>query len=295
MLIISGTGAPKLGRKIANEAHSGVLEFQTKKFPDGERFIRITGDCDGQVVAIIQSTFKDPDGLLMEFVMLADAVRGAGASKIIGVFPYLAYLRQDKRFEHGEVLSSQIFARLIESSGTSELLVVDPHLHRVRALSQLFTVPAASLSAMPDLAAYTARNFRLASPLVIAPDTEASQWASKVASALGIDYVVADKTRTGDASVEINFEGPPINGRDILLVDDIVSTGGTLANMATKLKKRGARRIIVLVTHVLLAAGAYDRMRNSGINLVVATDTVPNNYGVVSVAPMLAKSILQRK
>ncbi|MDV3278628.1 MAG: ribose-phosphate diphosphokinase [Nitrososphaerales archaeon] len=291
MLIIAGSGASKLGRDVAALKNSDLVEFEERKFPDGERYLDLTRNCKGEVVSIIQSTYRDPDGLLMEFVMLADAAHGAGAASITGVFPYLAYLRQDERFKQGEALSSRVFARLIDSSGTSKLFVVDPHLHRTHDLGQLFTTPAVSLSAMKDLASYASSNFSLVDPLVVAPDVEGSQWASKVASALGAESATATKVRLGDASVKMDFEGPSADGRDVLLVDDIVSTGGTLAGIATILKKTGARRVIALVTHGLFAPGAYERMIASGIDHVVTTDTVPNDSAVVSVAPLIARSL----
>jgi ribose-phosphate pyrophosphokinase len=292
MQIIAGSGAPKLGRDIAARMNSEVVEFETRRFPDGERYVKLNNDCRGKTVGIIQSTYKDPDELLMEFVMLADAAHGAGAAKVIGIFPYLAYLRQDARFHRGEALSSRVFARMIRSSDISRLVAVDPHLHRIHDLNQLFHIPTTNLSAMPDMAAYVSQHFRLTDPIVVAPDEEASQWASKVASELEVEYTIAKKVRLGDASVNISFEGPRMHARDVLIVDDIVSTGGTVAKMAIGLKKLEVGRIVVLVTHGLFTPGAYHRIRTSGVDDVVATDSVPNEYSFVSVAPLIAKSLL---
>jgi ribose-phosphate pyrophosphokinase len=291
MLVIAGGGATKLGRDVAALLNSDLVEFEERRFPDGERYLDLKKNCADEVVSIIQSTYRDPDGLLMEFVMMADAAYGAGAASVVGVFPYLAYLRQDDRFKEGEALSSRVFARLIDSSGISKLFVIDPHLHRTHDLRQLFSTSAESLSAMADLASYASKNFKLVDPLVVAPDEEGSQWASKVAAALGAESITAKKTRLGDASVKLDFEGPSASKRDVLLVDDIVSTGGTLAGIATILKETGARRVIAMVTHGLFAPGAYNRMKASGIDDVVTTDTVPNPYSAVSVAPLIASRL----
>jgi ribose-phosphate pyrophosphokinase len=292
MQIIAGSGAPKLGRDVAVRMNSEVVEFETRRFPDGERYIKLDNDCRGEIVGVIQSTYKDPDELLMEFVMLADAAHGAGAAKVIGIFPYLAYLRQDARFHQGEALSSRVFSRMIKSSDISRLVAVDPHLHRIHDLNQLFRIPTTNLSAMPDLAAYVSKHFKLSNPIVAAPDEEASQWASKVASQLETEYIIAKKVRLGDASVDISFEGPRMNHRDVLIVDDIVSTGGTVSKMAVALRNLGVGRIIVLVTHGLFTPGAYHRIRTSGVDEVVATDSIPNEYSFVSVAPLIAKNLL---
>lgn len=290
--IIAGSGAPKLGRDVAVRMKSHVLDFQTRRFPDGERYVKLNGSCKGETVGIVQSTYREPDELLMEFVMLADAAHGDGASKVIGIFPYLAYLRQDARFHHGEALSSQVFARMIRSSDISKLIAIDPHLHRIHDLNQLFNIPTMNLSAMPDLALYLSEHMKLVNPIVVAPDEEASQWAAKVASQLKVEYIIARKVRLGDDMVNIEFRGPSMNQRDVIIVDDIVSTGGTVAKMAVSLRKQSVGRIIVLVTHGLFTPGAYHRIRTSGVDEVIATDSVPNEYGFVSVAPLIARSLL---
>jgi ribose-phosphate pyrophosphokinase len=292
MQIVAGSGAPGLGRDLALHLKAPVLEFQTRRFPDGERYVKLNGSCKGKTVAIVQSTYRTPDELLMEFVMLADAVHGDGASEIIGIFPYLAYLRQDMRFHHGEALSSQVFARLIKSSDISELITVDPHLHRIHDLNQLFHIPTLNLSAMPELASYLSDHARLVDPVVIAPDEEASQWAAKVATRLKTEYVIAKKVRLGDESVDIEFQGQRMEHRDVIIVDDIVSTGGTVAKMAVALRKLAVGRITVLVTHGLFTPGAYHRIRTSGVDDVVATDSVPNEYAFVAVAPIIAKGLV---
>jgi ribose-phosphate pyrophosphokinase len=291
MLIIAGNGAPQLGRDLAHQMKAQVLEFETRRFPDGERYVKLNGACKGKTVGIVQSTYKEPDELLMEFVMLADAAHGDGASEVIGIFPYLAYLRQDARFHHGEALSSQVFARLIKSSDISKLITVDPHLHRIHDLGQLFGIPTENLSAMPAMAAYLAEHAKLSDPVVVAPDEEASQWASKVASRLNAEYTIARKVRLGDETVDIEFQGRKMRNRDVVIVDDIVSTGGTVAKMAVALKKLSAGRITVLVTHGLFTPGAYHRIRTSGVEDVIATDSVPNEYAFVHVAPIIAKSL----
>jgi len=292
MQIIAGSGAPKLGRDVAVRMNAQVLNYETRRFPDGERYIKLNDSCRGKTVGIIQSTYKDPDELLMEFVMLSDAAHGEGASNVIGIFPYLAYLRQDARFHHGEALSSRVFARLIKSSEISKMVTVDPHLHRIHDLNQLYRIPTVNLSAMPDLASYVSKHFKPVNPIVVAPDEEASQWATKVASQLKTEYIVAKKVRLGDELVEISFGAHKLARRDVLIVDDIVSTGGTVAKMAAALKKLGVGRIIVLVTHGLFTPGAYHRIRTSGVDEVVATDSVPNEYSFVSVAPLIAKYLL---
>ncbi|MEM0116960.1 MAG: ribose-phosphate diphosphokinase [Conexivisphaerales archaeon] len=291
MLIVPGSGSFDLASKVSRLIRCDLLEFESRSFPDGEKYIRIKGDCRGEAVYIIQSMYKNPSDFALEYVFLVDAVIGAGAEKVIGVFPYLPYLRQDTRFKVGEALSSKVFIDLLESSATSMAYVVDPHLHRFKSIDMLFNIPAFNISAMPDLAEYVATNYELHDTLVVAPDEEAEQWASLVANRLGLNYVVATKTRFGDFSVEINHKDFSVNGKDVIIVDDMVSTGGTLSKMTTELKNLGAENIIGLVTHGLFVNGAYEKIISSGMKTIITTDTVPNDYSLVSVAPLIARSI----
>lgn len=293
MLLIAGSGSSELGLKVAKSLGCDILNFESRKFPDGERYIRIIDNCKGEDVCIVQSMYKDPSNLLMEYVLLVDAVVGAGAARVIGVIPYLPYLRQDSRFKSGEALSSKVFVDLLESSATSMIFVVDPHLHRIKNLNMLFNVPAFNISAMPALAEYLTNNYSLNDPLVVAPDEEAQQWASIVARELNVNYVVATKVRSGDNSVEITHSDLDVRGKDIVVVDDIISTGGTLAKITSDIKSLGAGNVIGLVTHGLFAPGAYEKVTSSGMKALITTDTVPNAYSLVSVAPVIAQSIVK--
>lgn len=291
MIVVPGSGSPDLGLSTAKELGATVVGFETRRFPDGERYVRLTGAVKDDDAVIIQSLYKDPDSLLVEYVFLANTLFDLGVRRIMGVFPYLAYMRQDQRFKDGEAVSSKIISSVIEASHTSEAFIIDPHLHRTHSLDGLFSIRAHNVSAMPDLARYAKGRFGFSDPLVVAPDEEASQWASKVAEQLGVDHVVAKKVRLGDTSVEVELEDAAARGRDVLLVDDIISTGGTLANVAADLKKAGAKKVVALVTHGLFAPGAYERIRKAGVDDIVTTDSVPNPHGGVSVAPVIARAL----
>src|SRR5579884_3177695 len=283
MLIVPGSGATELAFKVSKLLGCNLLHFENRKFPDGEKYIRIIGDCKGEDVFIIQSMYRDPSDLLMEYVFLVDAAVGAGATKVVGIFPYLPYLRQDSRFKTGEALSSRVIVDLLESSATSMVYVID--------LNLLFNLPAFKLSAMPDLAKYVIDNYQVGESLVVAPDEEAEQWASLVANELRLDYVVASKKRSGDFSVDITHNRFDVKNKDVIVVDDIVSTGGTLSKMTIELKSLGAKNIIGLITHGLFVQGAYERVLASGMKAIITTDTVPNKYSLVSVAPLIARNI----
>jgi len=294
MLIVPGSGSTELALEVSKLLNCNLLHFESRKFPDGEKYIRITDDCKGEDVYIIQSMYKDPCDLLMEYVFLVDAAIGAGATKVVGVFPYLPYLRQDARFKAGETLSSRVIVDLLESSATSMVYVIDPHLHRLRDLNSLFNLPAFKISAMPDLAKYVNDNYQLHEALIVAPDEEAEQWAALVSKELKLNYVVASKTRSNDFSVDIVHEYFDVKNKDIIIVDDIVSTGGTLVRITSELKSLGAKNIIGLITHGLFVQGAYEKVISSGMKAIITTNSVPNKYSLVSVAPLIARSIAKQ-
>ena len=182
-------------------------------------------------------------------------------------------------------------SKLIESVGTDEIYTIDMHEHRVLRPSDLFRIPAHNLSAMPLLADYVKRTGTLHDPLVIGPDAEAEQWAKIAAERLKTDYDVFEKKRLGDERVEIRPRKATAKDRDVLIVDDIISTGGTIVEASKILLSQGARRVEVACTHPILAGGALKGIREAGVKSVVGTDTVPSPISYVSVAPLIAEEL----
>jgi ribose-phosphate pyrophosphokinase len=291
MFLVPGSGNKPLGLKIAESLSCDVIDFETRRFPDGERYLRFTKELPHDTVLITQSLYKDPDGLTMEYVFLAKTLLDLGAKSVVGIFPYMAYLRQDSRFKLGEAISARIMSQIIESVPTSAILTLDSHLHRIHNLNELFNIPAANLSAIPSLAEHLKSECGLHDPIVVAPDGEAAQWASLAAPVFGAESVVMQKTRYGDTSVDINLGRATPRGRDIVLVDDIISTGGTIAQAAQQLKSKGADHIHALITHGLFAEGAYERVSKAGVEHLITSDSVPNQFSKVTVAPVFAKAL----
>jgi ribose-phosphate pyrophosphokinase len=291
MFLVPGTGNRSLGLKIAEGLSCRVVDFESRRFPDGERYLRFTEDLPNDTAVITQSLYKDADDLMTEYLFLAKTALDLGARRIVGAFPYMAYLRQDSRFRPGEAISARIVTQIIESAPTSALLTLDSHLHRIHSLSELFGIPAANLSAIPSLAERLASECTLKDPVVVAPDGEAAQWASSAAPILNAESVIMQKIRRGDTSVDIDLGHVTPAGRDIILVDDMISTGGTIAQVAKQLKGKGATHIYALITHGLFAEGAYERVAEAGVEHLITSDSVPNRFSKVSVAPIFAKAI----
>ncbi|QGZ37745.1 ribose-phosphate pyrophosphokinase [Pseudoduganella flava] len=282
-----------------NEAFAGALarhcdgelgRIETRAFPDGESYVRLHGAPQGRPVDIV-CTLERPDTQFLPLAFTADAARELGASEVNLVAPYLAYMRQDKRFQDGEAVTSRTFARLVSSTFDS-LVTVDPHLHRYPALAAVYTIPTITLQAAPLLADWIGGH--VAAPLIVGPDEESAQWAGAIARRIDAPYAVLTKTRHGDRHVEIAV--PDLSAwrdRTPVLVDDIASSGRTLAVAAQQLAGQGLRQPECAVVHALFGADTWNTLRPLFARLV-STDTVPHPSNGISVAGLVADAIVHR-
>ncbi len=291
MKIIGGSGGQLLATLVAHQLSLKTSRVEIRRFPDGEKYIRIDDDLAGQDVVLVQSIHHEPDNFLFEYLLLCDTVKDLGAKKVVGVFPYFAYARQDSRFNPGEAVSFRTVTKLIEDVGTAELFSIDMHQHRVERAGDLFRIPVHNLTAAPLLAEYVKANVPLQRPTVIGPDEESEQWAQAAAKVIGTDHDVLQKRRLGADKVEIRTRSLDVQGRDVLIMDDIISTGGTIVEASKILKSQGAQRLVVACTHPILAQDALAKIYESGAEIVVGTDTVPSSISYVSVAPLIADAI----
>lgn len=286
-LIVSGYGCSAIAKKVA-----GMLGFKyevarVRSFPDGELYVRLPQGLKDEEVAYVVCYGRRPNEALAETVLAVEGLREKGAEKVVLVAPYLPYLRQDAEFTPGEVVSSRVIARLLAKLDVDALITVDPHLHRIRSLSELFPFPAIEVSAMPLLAAFFQKEH--GTGVVIAPDEEAERWAKTFADTIGAPYFVFEKQRMGDEIVSVT--GAVKRGETAVIVDDIVSTGGTLGEVAQKLLEAGFRDIYACVTHALLVQDAEARIFGSGVKEFISTDSVHNPYARVSVAGVIAEAL----
>lgn len=261
--------------------------IETRRFPDGESYVRVEADVAGHE-AILFCTMARPDEQHLRLTFAARTLRELGASRIILVAPYLAYMRQDKRFRPGEAVTSQIVADLL-SREFDRLITVDPHLHRHKALSDIYRIPAEALHAAPLLADWIARE--APQPLIVGPDVESEQWVADVAGRAGAPYAVLRKDRRGDRQVEIAF--PDLSawlGRTAVLVDDIAASGRTLTKAAEGLAQRGFPAPVCAVVHPLFAEDAFARL-SSVCSRIVSTDAVTHPTNAIPLAPLLAGAL----
>ncbi|MGD0330356.1 MAG: ribose-phosphate diphosphokinase [Nitrososphaeria archaeon] len=291
MLLIGGSASDVLSLKVGRELGMAVSKLQAKKFPDGEKYVRIMDNVKGDTVVVIQSMYHVPDEHLFEYFLLVKALKDLGAKRVIGVIPYFAYARQDRRFNPGEAISFQTVTRLIENVGTDELFTIDTHLHRVNDISKVFNIPAHNLSVVPLLTQYVKQNFTLDKPIVIAPDEEAEQWAKISSEILNCEYDTLEKVRLGPDKVEIKTRLRSVKDRNVVVIDDIISTGGTMVETIKVLQNYGANRVIVMCAHPLLIGDSHARILDAGAEVIIGSDTVPSPVGLVSAAPIIADAI----
>jgi ribose-phosphate pyrophosphokinase len=284
MYILGGTSAKHVAENLAYKLGQPLLHTSYKRFPDDEFYIRIQDNIAGEDVLIVQTAYPDPK--IVELFLMQDAVHDAGAKKITVVLPYFGYSRQDKKFEDGEPISARAIAEHISLHADS-VITVDPHKDHVL---KFFTVPAYSCSAVATIARYLKeKNI----DYVLAPDKGARDRAKAAASLMNCDYDYLDKTRIDGTTVTITPKKLDARGKHVAIIDDIISTGGTMANSIQELKKQGATTVSVACTHGLFIGGAKEKLLSAGCDDIISTDTIETEFSKVSVAESVAETLLK--
>jgi ribose-phosphate pyrophosphokinase len=278
----------KFGRALADVLGAPHGELDIHRFPDGESLVRLIGDCANRSVIFVCGG-RDPNSKALPLQFAAGAARAKGAVRVGLVAPYLAYMRQDAQFHDGEAVSALHYGRFL-SSVFDWLVTVDPHLHRMKSLSGAYSIPAECVSSMPAVSDWIAAN--VANPVLVGPDRESTQWAEKVAQRLGVPWTILEKTRIGDRQVSVSLPDPGLlRGRSPVIVDDIVSSGRTLAEAANGLRGLGATSITCVVVHALFASDAEVAIRGAGVTRLVSTNTVAHSTNDVNVVPLVVEPV----
>lgn len=276
-----------LAGRIAAAAGMDCAPIERHRFPDGELRLRLPAALPPATVLL--RGLQQPNEKLVELLLAARTARELGAARLALVAPYLAYMRQDIAFAPGEAVSQRIVGGFLAGLFDA-LLTVDPHLHRVATLAEAAPLAQArSLSAAPLLAQVVAA--RRPGALLLGPDAESAQWVGAAAAAQGFAHAVCSKQRTGDRAVEIRLPDIALRGRAVVLLDDVASSGHTLAHAAQQLHAAGAASVDVAVTHALFAGDALALIRDAGVGEVWSTDCIAHPSNAVSVAPLLAEAL----
>lgn len=285
-LVFNLESDPALAAQLCQllDAHAGTLEL--RHFPDGESYLRVHDACRHQRCVVFCNLFH-PDEKLLRLLFLADTLRDLGAAQVLLVTPYLAYMRQDKRFHEGECVSSRPFARLL-SQAFDGLITIDPHLHRYRSLSEIYAIPTQVVQAAPLIAQWISSHVQ--QPVLIGPDSESEQWVSEVARLASAPFQILHKERFGDYQVEVSMpELDAYRDHHPVLVDDIISSGRTMLETITHLDRAGLPRTTAIGVHGLFAGDAYTRLSNKAD--VVTTECIPHISNRIEIAPALAHAV----
>jgi ribose-phosphate pyrophosphokinase len=261
--------------------------IERHRFPDGELRLRLPEALPDRV--IVWRGLQQPNEKLVELLLVAQTARQLGAKHLTLVSPYLAYMRQDIAFRPGEVVSQRVVGRFLATLFDA-VITVDPHLHRVATLEEAVPVrDAVVLSGAPLLGDHIARMRK--DVLLLGPDEESLQWVAQAAERHGWAYGVCRKTRHGDRHVEVELPSTPVAGRSVVLMDDVASSGHTLAQAARRLLAAGAASVDVAVTHALFAEGAEQLVRDAGVRDIWSTDCIPHGTNAVSVVPAVVDAL----
>jgi len=276
-----------LAGQAASAAGMALAIIERHRFPDGEMRLRLPAGLPARVV--LWRGLQQPNEKLVEVLLAAQTARRLGAKHLTLVSPYLAYMRQDIEFNPGEAISQRIVGGFLAGLFDA-IITLDPHLHRVATLYEAMPVKdAIALSGAPLLADHIATQRQ--NPLLMGPDEEALQWVALAAQRHGWDHAVCRKTRHGDCEVDIELPDLPLAGRAVVLMDDVASSGHTLARAAVKLRAAGAKSVDVAVTHALFAPGAVQLVRSSGVGEIWSTDCISHPSNAVSIVPEVVRSL----
>jgi len=281
----------RFGRDLARAAGLEMAPVAVHRFPDGESLVRVGAPAG--LHAVLVRSLHDPNAKLVETVLAADALRRVGARRVTLIAPYLAYMRQDKVFETGEPVSQRVIGEWLGNS-FDRVLTLEAHLHRIRRLADVMGRGSRSLSAAPAISAWLRRVGGAGSCLVVGPDGEAAPWVRAIARAAGAPWVVGHKERFADRSVRIRLPSLPACRR-ALIVDDIASSGATLAVAARALHQGGVRVVDALVVHAIFAPGAIEQIRAAGVRRVVSCDTIPHQTNRIATAAIFAPALAKRR
>ncbi|MEL7671530.1 ribose-phosphate diphosphokinase [Methanobacterium sp.] len=284
-MIIGGSASQKLAAKIAKELECPLIPIETKRFPDGERYVRIKGQVDEEVT-VVQSTGYPQDENLIELFLILKNLKSMGVKKIKVVIPYFGYGRQERRFKSGEAVSAVIIANLLEAAGADEIFCINLHEDNIR---EFFQIPVHNLSAMKPIADHIKETIN--DPVIVAPDKGALGFAREIAEILGCEYDYLEKTRLSPEVVETKPKNLDVKGKEAVIIDDIISTGGTIVNASKILKEHGATKVIVSCVHPVLVEDALLKIFAADVDDVIATDTLRSDVSLISVAQIVADAI----
>lgn len=294
LIVLNGSASPDLTREVAEYLGIPVSPVESRQFSDGETFVKINENVRGADVFVIQSTYTPANDRILELCLLIDALRRASAERVTAVIPYFGYARQDRKDQGRVALSAKLVANLIGRAGADRLLTIDLHSNQIQGF---FDIPVDHLVAAP-LLVQSVKSLDLSNMVVVSPDVGNVKRARNYADRLDIPLAIVDKRRPRPNESEVQSIIGDIEGRNVLIFDDMIDTAGTIVNAARALRARGALKVIGCCTHPVLSGPAIDRLKASEIERLIVTNTIPPSprwsearIEIISVAPLLGEAI----
>jgi ribose-phosphate pyrophosphokinase len=283
-------GNENLTEKIAKKLNAEIGETTIRKFPDGETYLQIKSDVKDKKVILV-CTLHQPDEKLLPLYFLSKTAIDLGAKCTCLIAPYLAYMRQDRRFHEGEAITSEYFGTLL-SQFAETLVTVDPHLHRRSSLSEIYSIPSKVMHAANHISEWIKNNVE--NPILVGPDSESEQWVSEVAKNAEAPFMVLEKIRHGDKDVEVSVpDVENYKNHTPVLVDDIISSARTMIETVQHLNKAGMNPPICIGVHGVFGGNAYQELQKSGTADIVTCNTIPHPSNKIDISEILVKGFNQ--
>jgi ribose-phosphate pyrophosphokinase len=287
MLIACSHGV-HIARNIAKALREEYSEVKFRKFPDGELYVKLQKDVKGKNVFLVQSFYGDISDCIMEVLFAANTAKKLGAKKVTLIAPHFPYHRQDKSFHFGESVSIHSMGRLMDQT-VDEIVIMDPHLHRIDSLSKIFKIKAIKVTANDTIAQYIKKNIKSAA--IIGPDWESFKWAEYIGKKIGCEYHILHKKRWSSHKVKIYFrKGVELTGKKVVIIDDIISSGHTILETIKALKGIGIKDITVICVHGIFAEGSLKVLQKTGAK-ILSCSTIPSAASKIDVSKALADAV----
>ena len=287
--VISGKTSENLAKELSKKIKANLVKSEIRVFPDGESKITLIGKISKKKSIVLQSIYPPVDTNLVQVLSLITKAK-ENSSEVIAVIPYMGYARQDREFLPGEIVTMKVLGKLFKSAGASKIIVVD--IHSSIGLKH-FSIKTKNVTAIPDLVGFF-KKLSLKNPLIVSPDQGGKERAKEFAKEFNSDYISLEKTRdrkTGKVKIKTkNLE--EVKNRDLILVDDIISTGGSIIKATQFLKKQKCKRIYVACTHALLMNDAEKKIKKAGVTSIISTNTIPGKTSKVDISKTIAKAIM---
>ena len=286
--VIAGKSSEDLARKLSKKIKANLVNSQIRVFPDGESKITLIGKISKKKSVVVQSMYPPVDTNLVQALSLITKAK-ENSSEVVVVIPYMGYARQDREFLPGEIVTMKVLGKLFKSAGASKIIVVD--IHSSIGLKH-FSIKTKNVTAIPDLVGFF-KKLSLKNPLIVSPDQGGKERAKEFAKEFNSDYIALKKTRDRKTGkVKIKTKNLEVKNRDLILVDDIISTGGSIIKATQFLKKQKCKRIYVACIHALLMNDAEKKIKKAGVTSIISTNTIPGKTSKVDISKTIAKAIM---